>query len=124
MPHRKHAQHAAILHDRYAKEGVVRLLSVLWKIAKARMLLRIGHAERLPRFENHADKPFALPKLYLPDRSGVEPIGRHQNATCARRVDEIDGAHIDGQVLLDPTHDDSKGAAQAGCAAKLLRDLA
>ena len=66
----------AIFHDRYAKKGVVRLLSILGKIAKARMLLRICQAERLSRFENHADEPFAVPELDPPDRFGVESIGR------------------------------------------------
>ena len=124
LPHREHAQHAAILHDRYAKEGVVCLLSVLGKITKAWMLLRIRHAERLSRFENHADEPFAPPELDPADRFGVESVGRHQDATCARRLDEVDGAYVDGQGFFDPTHDNSEGTAQAGRAVKFLRDLA
>ena len=44
LPHCENAQHSSVTNDRHAKEGVVCLLSVLGKIAKSRVLLRIRRA--------------------------------------------------------------------------------
>ncbi len=65
-PHRRMATFAALvflqpLDDLRRMLVMVRLLTILEKIAKARKLLRIDHAERLSRIENHTDEPSALP---------------------------------------------------------------
>src|ERR1700693_1108009 len=119
LPYCENAQHSSVTNDRHAKEGVVCLLSVLGKIAKSRMLLRIRSAQRLSRFDNYADQAFAMPELDPTDCLGIQSIGRHQDTARAGRVDQIDGAHVDGQTFLDPMDDNIERAVQTCRTVKL-----
>jgi hypothetical protein len=93
------------------------------KKAESRMCC-IRRAQRLSRFDNHADEAFAMPELNPTDCLGIQSIGRHQGTVRAGRVDQIDGAHVYSQAFLDPMHDNIERAVQTCRTVKLVRDSA
>jgi hypothetical protein len=107
-----------VVDDRHAKKGVVRPSAELGEMAKARMLLRIGQADRALGFNDQADQPFSSSEAHCSNRAGIQTVGRHKDEAGVRRVHEVYGADIHGQMRFDATNDDRQPVVQTDCVAE------
>ena len=114
----QYAEHLSVVDDRHAKKGVVRPSAELGEMAKARMLLRIGQADRALGFNDQADQPFSSSEAHCSNRAGIQTVGRHKDEAGVRRVHEVYGADIHGQMRFDATNDDRQPVVQTDCVAE------
>ena len=102
---------------------MVRLPTELRYVAKARMGMRIGQADRALPLDHQTHQTLAACEPHGAHRTRVEPVGGDEDEVDPGGIDEIDRTGVNGQAFLDAANDERHGLLQIGRFVEPLREV-
>ena len=91
--------------DRHPQERPVRILAGVMEVLEARMRRRVVDDDGAYLFGHEAHEPFGEPHAHAPDAFGTQPDRRRQHEIGAIRLEQVDGAHVDGELAVNQVDD-------------------
>jgi hypothetical protein len=101
----QHPLEDAAIDHRHAQEGRVGILAGLVEVLEPRMLRRVLDHERTYLLSDETGQPLSDAHPHTADALGTQPDRRCQHQRRAIRLQQIHGADVGDDPLLDQRHD-------------------
>jgi hypothetical protein len=120
----QHAEHAALVDDRYTEEGAVEFFADAGQEQEAGVGLGVVEIERFFAGGDLADQALVRRQADLADEAGVQAFVGHEHITAAVRISQVHGADFGAHDVAHPPHDDIERDLQVIGGVDFLHDTA